>query len=127
MHRKDRESRGGGVLIAVSNSVASSILPSPPELEIITVKFRINQFEAVICNCYIPPNTLFVTLLRYLSNLLSNHNRVIITGDFNLPISIGPLSLVIPILPTLSVTSSTTTTYFNLLTLQPMSGEIYWT
>ena len=88
MHRKDRESRGGGVLIAVSNSVASSMLPSPPELEIITVKFRINQFEAVICNCYIPPNTadtLFVTLLRYLSNLLSNHNRVIITGDFNLP------------------------------------------
>ena len=69
MHRKDMESRGGGVLIAVSNSVASSMLPSPPELEIITVKFRINQFEAVC----------------YLSNLLSNHNRVIITGNFNLP------------------------------------------
>ena len=130
MHRKYRESRGGGVLIAVSNSVASSMLPSPPELESITVKFRINQFEAVICNCYITPNTadtLFVTLLRYLSNLLSNHNRVISTGDFNLPdINWSSLS-------GHSYTSNTlcdfvkTTTYFNLLTLQLMSGEIYWT
>ena len=83
MHRKDRESRGGGVLIAVSNSVASSMLPSPPELEIITVKFRINQVEAVICNCYIPPNTadtLFVTLLfvtSFASSLISYRTIIV--------------------------------------------------
>ena len=39
VYRKDRGSRGGGVLIAVNDSVSSSLLPqSPTDLEVIASK-----------------------------------------------------------------------------------------
>ena len=37
LYRKDKSSRGGGVLIAVSDLISSSLIPSPPDLEVITV------------------------------------------------------------------------------------------
>ena len=40
IYRKDRPSRGGGVLIAISNSFHSVCLSSPPDLKIVTVKIR---------------------------------------------------------------------------------------
>ena len=85
---KDRQSRGGGVLIAVSSSVASCKLPSPLDVEAIAVKITLNKLQIIVCNCYIPPNSgdsYLDTLLTFLSNLISSHDRVIITGDFNLP------------------------------------------
>jgi len=45
LYRKDRGSRGGGVLIAVSDSVPTVLISSPEELEIITV--NITYHEAV--------------------------------------------------------------------------------
>ena len=37
IYRKDRGSRGGGVLVAVDESIPSSLIDSPPNLEIIVV------------------------------------------------------------------------------------------
>ena len=62
-------------------------LPSPPDVEAIVVKITLNQLQIVVCNCYIPPNSgdfYLDTLLTFHSNLISNHDRVIITDDFNL-------------------------------------------
>ena len=41
-----------------------------------------------VCNCYIPPNSsesYISALITFLTDLLSTHNDVIITGDFNFP------------------------------------------
>ena len=35
--RKDRQSRGGGVMFAVKHSKSYQVLPSPPELELLTI------------------------------------------------------------------------------------------
>ena len=75
--RKDGQSRGGGVLIAVSSSVASCKLPSPPDVEAIAVNITLNKLQIVVCNCHIPPNSgdsYLDTLLTFLSNLIYNHD-----------------------------------------------------
>ena len=48
--RKDRPSRGGGVLIAVKASIHSSLIPSPSDIEIVSVKI-------VVCSVYNPPDS----------------------------------------------------------------------
>ena len=68
--------------------MASCKLPSPLDVEAIAVKITLNKLQIVVYNCYIPTNSgdsYLDTLLTFLSNLISNHDRVIITGDFNLP------------------------------------------
>ena len=52
LHRKDRGSRGGGVPIAVSDSVPGVLTSSTEELEIITVNVLIT-----LCTVYVPPNS----------------------------------------------------------------------
>ena len=52
LYHKERGSRGGGVLIAVSDSVPSVLISSPEELEIITVNIPIT-----LCTVYVPPNS----------------------------------------------------------------------
>ena len=47
IYRKDRMSRGGGVLVAVNNVFDSVCLPSPSDLEIITVKLG---HDLVLCS-----------------------------------------------------------------------------
>ena len=48
IYRKDRPSRGGGVLIAVSNSLHSVCLSSPLDLEIVTVKLGVDR-NLILC------------------------------------------------------------------------------
>ena len=45
---KDRPSRGGGVLIAVSNSLHIVCLSSPPDLEIVTVELGVDS-NLILC------------------------------------------------------------------------------
>ena len=57
VYRKDRGSRGGGVLIAVNDSVSSSLLlQSPTDLEVIAIKIGQNHNQLILCTVYIPPN-----------------------------------------------------------------------
>ena len=87
LYRKDRPSRGGGVLIAVANSYYSVVLPSPSDLEIVTVKVGIDH-ELIICCVYVPPSashTYVGLLIDYLTDLQSSSVHCIFVGDFNFP------------------------------------------
>ena len=85
--RKDRCTRGGGVLIALEESIPSSIIPSPSNLEVISVRIELNV-PISLCTVYIPPtpSDLYIdSLLSYLADFISSSEHVIIVGDFNLP------------------------------------------
>ena len=62
LYHKDRGSRGGGVLIAVSDSVPSVLISSLEELEIIALNIPIT-----LCTVYVPP----ISGDDYHKNLLS--------------------------------------------------------
>lgn len=76
MHRNDREIRGGGVLLAVSQSLPSTLVTSPPDLEVVAV--QVGSIKALLfCIVYIPPNAPqwycqnLVQYLTYLSSTMS--------------------------------------------------------
>ena len=88
LYRKDRESRGGGVLIAVNDHLPSILFPSPPDLEVVTVRLCPRRNTISICAVYIPPNpdVLYIErLIAFLNFLSTNETSLIIIGDFNLP------------------------------------------
>ena len=87
LYRKDRPSRGGGVLIAVRDFLFSSFIPSPPNLEIISIKIG-QGYNLVICCIYVPPESSFSyvsSLVHFLTDLSSSFSKIIIVGDFNFP------------------------------------------
>ena len=87
IYRKDRKSPGGWVLVAVNESLQSSIIPSPDDLELISVSIT-HRDTIIICTVYIPPNSdsnYVNSLLLYLSNLITSHDHIILVGDFNFP------------------------------------------
>ena len=85
--RKDRGTRGGGVLIAVDASIPCSVVSSPSNLEVITVKIGLNT-PVLLCTVYVPTNSTDsyqISLRAYLTELLPMYEHAIILGDFNLP------------------------------------------
>lgn len=91
IYRQDRRSRaGGGVLIAVADSISSSCINVVSDLEIIWVSVCINYNKYVLGVCYRPPtkSANFVAELHDVVNAV--HVRfpnvpVILLGDFNYP------------------------------------------
>ena len=84
LYCNDQESQGGGVFIAVHNSIPSSLVSAPPDLEIVSI--ILSSF--VLFTVYIPPNCsedYFFSVIDYLSELVNSNNKCIIAGDFNLP------------------------------------------
>ena len=80
LYRKDRKSRGGGVLIAVDSSVSCSVSPSPADLEIITVKVATQKRVITVCTVYVPPNTggdYHSALLSHLEDVVTLFDNVI--------------------------------------------------
>ena len=74
IYRKDRCTRGGGVLIALEESIPSSIIPSPSNLEVISVRIEVS-IPISLCTVYIPPNPndIYVSsLLSYLAEFTSS-------------------------------------------------------
>ena len=58
IYRKDRSARGGGVLIAIEDSVSSSSLLyniSPTDLEVITVNIDLSNDPITLYTVYVPP------------------------------------------------------------------------
>ena len=87
LYRKDRPSRGGGVLIAVRESLFSSFIPSPHDLEMVCVKLGRGN-DCVICCVYIPPECSFSyvsSVVQFLTDLTSSFRKCVIVGDFNFP------------------------------------------
>ena len=86
VYRKDRPSRGGGVLIAVHDSIPSLLLSSPLDLEVVSVKLC-NQ-DLILCTVYVPPCSsefYMLSVIQYLSGIVCSYSNCIIVGDFNLP------------------------------------------
>ncbi|XP_065895940.1 uncharacterized protein [Dysidea avara] len=87
IYRIDRDSRGGGVLLAVKDNITSGQLSSPPHVEILTVLISTSN-PFIISVVYIPPNssdTYHELLHSYLTNLVNESSPIILLGDFNLP------------------------------------------
>ena len=87
LYRKDRPSRGGGVLVATRQSVISSIIPSPSDLEIVCIKIGLHN-DLALCCIYVPPesSSSYISLLiHFLTHLVSSFSKCIILGDFNFP------------------------------------------
>ncbi len=85
IYRNDRNSRGGGVLLAIHNSLPSRLINSPPDLEVICVSLI--HINLTVCVVYVPPSVptqVFHDTLRYLTKIVSLGPTVIL-GDFNLP------------------------------------------
>ena len=55
IYRNDRGSRGGGVLLAVHDNIVSKVLPSPTNIEMLTVEVELSQ-TLILCIVYSPPN-----------------------------------------------------------------------
>ncbi len=82
IYRKDRNTRGGGVLFAVHKSIPSRLLDSPTDLELIAI-----HLQDFICVVYIPPSIEeqpFLNTLSFLKNLVTS-GPILIMGDFNRP------------------------------------------
>ena len=86
VYRCDRGSRGGGVLLAVNNSLPSRQLPTPSLLELLTVEVS-SKPPILICVVYIPPSSslsYYSEIFHYLDSF-APLPRSVIVGDFNLP------------------------------------------
>ena len=88
VYRKDRPSRGVGVMLAINCSIFSMEVPSPDHLEVVSVHvIRSSKAPLVFCVVYVPPNPDYhycSDLLDYLATLISVHD-VVLLGDFNVP------------------------------------------
>ena len=87
LFRKDRPSRGGGVLIAVNNIFPCQLITSPENLETICIKLMLPN-PITLCVNYVPPSSTAVyydNLFNFFLHLHEVSVRMIILGDFNLP------------------------------------------
>ena len=85
--RKDRTSRGGGVLAATACHLSAHLLSSPSDLEVLTLQL-FSHNPIVICVVYISPSsteTYWISLLDYLRSLIHSDAPTFIVGDFNCP------------------------------------------
>ena len=102
--RKDRSSRGGGVLVAVSDTIPASVVPSHTlhacpshkDLEILSILLKFEKNQILLCCVYISPNVNDIYLannISCLSQTIHSHSKSsnissipsITIGDFNLP------------------------------------------
>ena len=91
IYRKDRESRGGGVLLAVKTDSFKSVreVHQNQYLEITSAEittFSNNRF--LFCSCYRPPNAdqnWLQNFNNYLNDVCSSYDNIILAGDFNMP------------------------------------------
>ena len=87
IHRNDRKSRGGGVLIATKNNIPAMLISKPDHIEIISLHLHLH-IPLTLCCIYIPPNSgniLINDLTSHVSDLVSSHsNDILLVGDFNM-------------------------------------------
>ena len=89
IYHKDRvECRGGGVFLAVHQSVPSRVIPSPPSIEVqcqVSVQINVPQSNNNLC-CLFATQLSINPTIYFFSTLICSEKDVIIMGDFNVPI-----------------------------------------
>ena len=88
-YRRDRGSRGGGVLVYVTDKCRSRKRKDLEEdgVEILWVEVRLNRRTLLLGNMYRPPNTnssVLDSLELMLERAVSERKEVLLMGDFNL-------------------------------------------
>lgn len=89
VYRKDRNSRGGGVLLAIKNSLSSAHQPElDTEAEMIWAKISPpNSRDLYLCSYYRPPKSDTLQELRQSISKISQNaaHNIWVAGDFNCP------------------------------------------
>ena len=78
-------SRGGGIFIAIHNSIQSSLIFSDPDFEILAIKILIPK-PIILCTMYVPPNPSNDYVLSFfisVCSLFSYQLPIVMVGDFN--------------------------------------------
>ena len=86
LYRCDRVFRGGGILLAVHQSIHSSIIPSP-HLEVVCIQI-VSYMPLVLCLVYIPPSASIGyvgEIQSFIDSIISSFSNIVILGDFNAP------------------------------------------
>ena len=84
--RKDRKTRGGGLLLAIKFSKSYQVLHSPTNLELLSISIG-STIPTVYCLVYIPPdssNEYYQEFLNYIDTLKDLTGHLVLLGDFNL-------------------------------------------
>jgi len=121
---KDRSSRGGGVLLAVNNSIPCQLLEIPSNLEQLSACLCL----ITVCVLHNPPNAstnYHQGIIDYLSTIISD-SPVFIMGISILQISIGQLCPVHLLSPMICVILSSNTIFLKSSTLPLISVATYW-
>lgn len=85
--RKDRQSRGGGVALAIKKSIPLVVLPEVPDAEAVFCKINTKSTSIVVGCIYRSPGCGH-ECISAIQEYLQQHTgkcRVILMGDFNLP------------------------------------------
>lgn len=87
IHRKDRNSRGGGVAIIYQQSLLVSKLPDIPAIECVIIKVQFDEHNLIVGGFYRPPTqeNFFSELNEFLCSIQSYSCNVLLGGDFNMP------------------------------------------
>ncbi len=89
VYRRDRNRRGGGVLIIVSNQIRSKLIFTHTIVEIITIELFLSPKSLYLSCVYVPPNscdTYHLTLFDHIHAQCSHGDTdVVYVGDFNAP------------------------------------------
>ena len=72
------------MMIAVSHEFLSEQIPSPPNLEVVTVSISL-VLAIICCMVYVLPNSTVEYHTELINCLQSLPSYVIIFGDFNMP------------------------------------------
>ena len=93
LYRRDRNRRGGGVLLYVNQSLSSCRRPDLEfeGSEMAWVEVTINKLKVLICCCYRPPGQNAAEINMFISNFQSSidsaiytqHDHIFILGDLN--------------------------------------------
>ena len=88
--RRDRGSRGGGVLIAVSSNLIASVVAKPDSCELIAARVLSAPPLLLLCTYAAPnsPSCYYENIISACSLLLCSFgpsSLLILAGDFNLP------------------------------------------
>ena len=87
IYRRDRNSCGRGVLLAVRNGIPSKLLNTPSDIEGVTVEINHTNPTNVSVIYAAPQSSIsyFDSCCKHLSNLTNTCLPTIVVGDFNLP------------------------------------------
>ena len=88
LYRKDRESHGRGVMLAVSSILPSRQVLSAHNLEVVAVSIFLSNTDITCCMIYVPPNAsaeYHSDLINYLNTISTQSAPVLLLGDFNSP------------------------------------------